>query len=68
MGKKWSSDEHVVALSSGKVVRARDAKPFPDDESYDSAFVRGVLGTPQNPSAIADAGDVIRDIPRAPVA
>ena len=57
-----------MALSSGKVVRARDAKPFPDEELYDSAFVQGILGTPQNPSAVADAGDVIRDIPRAPIA
>ena len=26
LGKKWSSDEHVVALSSSKAVRARDAR------------------------------------------
>ena len=67
LGKKWSSDEHVAALANGKVVRARDVRPFPDGELYDPQFVLGVAGTPQNPSAIAGVDDVIREIPRVPM-
>ena len=67
LGKKWSSDEHVVSLASGKIVRARDARPFPDDEPYDQGMIQKILGTPQNPSAEPD-DDVIHESSRAPTA
>ena len=66
--KNWGSDEHVVSLANGKVVRARDVKPFPDNELYDQEFIKSVAGTPQNPSAVANASDVIHQVPRAPMA
>ena len=35
LGKRWSNDEHIVSMSSGKVVRARDVRPMPEKESFD---------------------------------
>ena len=48
LGKKWSSDEHVVSLSSGRVVRGRDARPFPDDELYDKNFFNGLVDSAES--------------------
>ena len=67
LGKRWSSDEHVVSLASGKVVRARDARPEPDDRAFDLVLFKSVKGTPSNPAAADDGEDVLRDVQRAPV-
>ena len=66
LGKRWTSDEHVVGLSGGKVVRGRDVRPFPDDEMYDAGFVEALIGTPQNPSG-AEVDDTLREVPRVPM-
>ena len=67
LGKRWSSDEHVVSLASGKVVRARDARPEPDDRAFYLVLFNSVKGTPSNPVAADDGEDVLRDVQRAPV-
>ena len=66
LGKRWTSDEHVVSLSGGKVVRGRDIRPFPDDEMYDRSFVNSLIGTPQNPSG-AEVDDALHEVPRVPM-
>ena len=69
LGKKWSSDENMVSLANGKVVRARDVRPLPDDQAFDKALPMGIRGTPNNPAAAEDLDDErIHPIPRAPVA
>ena len=52
LGKRWHTDEHLVALDSGKVVRARDARPELDSMSFDAHPLVRVRGTPSNPSAV----------------
>ena len=49
LGKRWSTDENLVSMSNGKVVRARDVKSMPDDEAFDRALLLEVRGTPSNP-------------------
>ena len=67
IGKRWTSDEHLVCLPSGRVVRARDVRAVPEDESYDKGLFLGVRGTPSNPSAVEGDAGVLREVPRPPV-
>ena len=68
LGKKWASDEHLVSMGNGKIVRARDVRPMPDDQAFDRDVLLGVRGTPCNPSAAEDVEDGdLPDIPRAPI-
>ena len=68
LGKRWSTDEHVVSAASGRVVRARDVRLFPADKAFDVNFAKNVVGTPSNPSVVENEETVLHDIPRAPVA
>ena len=68
LGKRWSSDEHLVSVASGRVVRARDVRLFSPDRAFDLEFARNVVGTPSNPSAVESEETVWHDVPRAPVA
>ena len=67
LGKKWSSDEHIISVDSGKIVRVRDARPEVDAKLFDPLRLLGVRGTPSNPSAMEEEGTVHREVPRAPV-
>ena len=67
LGKRWATDEHVVSVASGLVVRARDVRLFSPDRAFDLEFVKNVVGTPSNPSAMEDEDTTWHDIPRAPV-
>ena len=67
LGKKWSSDEHVVSLANGRVVRARDVRPMPDDQAFDHGLLAGIGGTPNNPSAAEGLEEEAREVPRIPV-
>ena len=68
LGKKWASDEHLVSMGNGKIVRARDVRPMPEDQAFDREMLLGVRGTPSNPSAAEDVeeGD-LPEVPRAPI-
>ena len=58
LGKKWSSDEHIISVDSGKIVRVRNARPEVDAKLYDPLRLLGVRGTPSNPSAMEEEGTV----------
>lgn len=47
LGKRWTTDEHLVSIASGKVVRARDVRLFPLDQAFDLEYFKNVVGTPQ---------------------
>ena len=68
LGKRWTTDEHIVATAGGRVVRARDVRLFPPDKAFDISFAQNVVGTPSNPSAVEGEDTVLHNIPRAPVA
>ena len=67
LGKRWTTDEHLVSIASGKVVCARDVRPFPPDQSFDLEYFKNVVGTPGNPSVV-ESEDVLHENPRAPIA
>ena len=68
LGKKWSSDEHIVSVASGRVVRARDVRLFPPDRAFDLEYFKNIVGTPSNPAAVESEETVWHDIPKNPVA
>ena len=35
LGKRWTTDEHLISVASGRVVRARDVRLFPEDKLFD---------------------------------
>ena len=69
LGKRWNSDEHIVSIPGGRVVRARAARPHPD--CFDRAEFDAIRGIPCDPSGLWDgAGErpkgSERDLPRVP--
>ena len=50
MGKKWSTDEHILATPDGKVVRARAIWPVPEETAWEAEKVRAIVGVPWAPS------------------
>ena len=46
LGKRWATNEHVVALPSGKVVRARVIQEVPEAERWNKQHILGVVGVP----------------------
>ena len=67
-GKKWASDEHLVSMGNGKIVRARDVRPMPEDQAFDRGMLLGIRGAPCNPSAAGHIEDgQLPEIPRAPI-
>ena len=38
LGKRWNTDEHIVSVASGRVVRARDVRLFPPDQAFDKVL------------------------------
>ena len=55
LGKPFSSEEHVVALSFGLVVRSGAVLPYPDVES-DLELFDGIRWSPWDPSATGVEG------------
>ena len=50
LGKRVSSDEHVVGLEDGSVCVSSAVRLLPDSESWDVEFVNKLRGTPWRPS------------------
>ena len=67
LGKRWTTDEHIVALPGGTVARAREVRPMPDDQAFDSEIVKGIVGLPSDPSGSGEPVRAPRDVPRVPV-
>ena len=42
--KHWATDEHVVSVASGRVVRARGFRIYLADRAFDLEYVRNVIG------------------------
>ena len=48
--KTWSSDEHLVATETGKVVRARSVRRMPEVSSWSADILCGITGQPWGPT------------------
>ncbi len=47
LGKLWRSDEHILA-SRGKIVRSKEIRPLPEDETWSREAIEAIKATPWN--------------------
>ena len=59
LGKRWGSDEHIVTLPDGRVVRARNVKP--SAEGFNRELFDAIIGRPCDPSG---SWDVAGEMPK----
>lgn len=50
LGKRWNSDEHIIGMDDGAVVRTRAVRGKNSTEMWNAAAVRGVKGRPWDPA------------------
>ena len=41
IGKRWNSEEHLIACDDGRVVRARSVHVFPEEKRWDAEAIKG---------------------------
>ena len=63
LGKRFVTDEHVISLEDGKVVRARGIKPVDTGSSWNWEALKQIQGVPWAPNP--EVPDVVL-LPRAP--
>ena len=68
LGKRFSTEEHVVATAEGVVIRSGAVRPHPDVE-YDSHLFDGLVGLPWDPSGKGTelSPEDVQDLPRVQV-
>ena len=68
LGKTFSSDEHIVSMMDGSVVRARAVRAFPEGEKWSAEAVDLLKGKPSDPTGTMkeERHEVSIEIPRAP--
>ena len=64
IGKRFASDEHVIAMESGQVARTGTVRPHPDGD-FNLAMFNRIVGTPWSPSGRAEMVGAEREQPRA---
>ena len=50
LGKRYATEEHIVATADGRVVKSRAIRPVESQDKWNKEKVLGVKGTPWNPS------------------
>ena len=67
LGKRFSSEEHIIAMSDGRVVRARAVRALPDADSWSKGELEKIVGQPWNPmGTISYRKKGEEDVPRLP--
>ena len=67
LGKRWSSDEHLVALQNGSVVRTRSVRARPAEDAWNADRIQDIKGQPWDPAGTLTFEKVIAGNPyRAP--
>ena len=51
LGKRFTTDENIISLSDGKVVRARNVRTNPATDSWDKEMIQENAGQPWDPSS-----------------
>ena len=65
LGKRFSSEEHIVAMNDGRVVRARAVRSLPEASMWDKDEVMNVAGVPWQPSGNVEGdGTRLLEVPR----
>ena len=66
LGKRFSSEEHILAMGDGKVVRSRAVRSVPKGTMWNAVEVKKIIGLPWKPSGeITGSGESIPPMPRA---
>ena len=60
VGKRSSSDEYIIILDDGKVVKARSVKLLPDSQSWNAGVLENLTSTPWKEQAVKEETEVIR--------
>ena len=63
LGKRWSSDEHLVALQDGSVVRTRSVRARPVEDAWSLGRTQEIKGQPWGPTGTLTFEKVIAGNP-----
>ena len=63
LGLQFSSGEHIVATSDGRVIRARAVHPRPDTVRITRASLNNIKVEPWNPSEVITQGYEVKPPP-----
>ena len=69
LGKRFSTEEHVVATATGVVIRSGAVRPHPEME-YDSHLFDSLVGVPWDPTGEGgelspeEVQEQVKDLPR----
>ena len=50
LGRRFETNELLLGLRNGTVVKARDARETTDDTAWDRAFLEAITGVPWDPA------------------
>ena len=50
LGKRFTTDEHVIGLENGKVVRTRNVRPKSLEDTWNMGEIDKIKGQPLDPS------------------
>ena len=64
IGKRFSSEEHIIGMDNGKVVRTRAVRSLPAATMWNKEAALKVVGTPWKPSGEYEGEEMVQ-IPRA---
>ena len=56
LGTRFTSGEHLVSMSDGRVVKARSIQPFAKELQYRAESIDTVVGAPWDPVVTAKRG------------
>ena len=68
LGRRWASDEHVIAMTNGLVVRAASVHSFPEEQKWSKEEVLAIRGVPWAPSGTLKYKDDVAIVPEPPKA
>ena len=51
LGTRFQSNEHLVSMEDGRVIKARGVQALPEERRWNKEKVLGVVGKPWNPMA-----------------
>ena len=65
LGKRFESDEHIIALEDGRVVRSGTVRAYPGVD-FDQVLLDGIVGKPWDPKGTGvEQGNLHQEQPRA---
>ena len=59
VGKRFSSDEYMVVLDDGKLIKARSVKLLPESQSWNAGVLENLTSTPWKEQAVKEETEVI---------